>query len=977
MSHLRRRYFQHQNPSWARPLALIILLSLVFTNSGADDIEVYVQPPAISVSPNVLFVLDESGSMQNPTEPDDPESKSRIEALKSALRTIVNKKLLDNVNTALLGYTTYDFSEDPPLDPETPHLRLIAHTGDFVVMSDEVRQTFLNKIDSLDHNAYTPTTDALEAAVDWFHPEKKPAKIKDGNSLSSPLESDNNKDAEKLICAPNRIILLSDGAPNTTRKENYGGESCAKINLFDNHDDGGTLPPPSYNKGARCANEIAAWAYNNDLSSTLDGNQNIQTYTLSFGTEPGDPTRKFMNRLARNGGGKSWHVLNEAELTEVFSEIILDAQGSIKYAMNAPSIPFNQDNTAVNGDYIYVPLFYPDAKDFWRGNLKKYKLDVSDDDIQLRAKNDQAVLRNDHTFNSTIDLFCNQGDCSPDGGEPLIGGVASQMTGPRSLFTNLEPSVSLDQASNRVHRDTTAITPEMLDVTTEEERTTLLDWITRDTAYIATETHPAYTGQMGAPIHTKPVVVHYSNDSTVYLPTSEGVLEAFDADTGEELWAFMPKDLLENIQDIRNNEASDKPYYGLDGPLTIYETNGHKMAIVGMRRGGEKYHMLDISDRQTPRYITEISKEASPTEFAKLGQTWSKPLFARMRINQNERDVLIFGGGYDPDQDKNNLPDDQGNAIYIVDAADGEYLLSISDTDATRTISGMNYSIPSNLATVDINGNDLVDRIYAADVGGRIIRVDFPDSETEENPTITGSILADINEQDEDSAHRKFFNAPQVGYYAKSNRQFLVLLIGTGDHAHPLNKTYKDRFYMIKDTNIWRSLTVTEAAAEQQGEFINATDMVLNDNGVMSDQYSGWYIELPEGEKSFSRAILYDFSIFFTTYHAERTPSKDPCVANSINGAGKIYGLNLIDADAAINWSGAEEEGLTIHERRSTTLELQGIPPSPMLVFPGAEDENGNPILGKKVLLFSDLVKKHELLDRFRPIYWEEVIKKN
>jgi type IV pilus assembly protein PilY1 len=265
----------------------------------------------------------------------------------------------------------------------------------------------------------------------------------------------------------------------------------------------------------------------------------------------------------------------------------------------------------------------------------------------------------------------------------------------------------------------------------------------------------------------------------------------------------------------------------------------------------------------------------------------------------------------------------------------------------------------------------VVDRIYAADVGGKIIRVDFPDSESEGN-TISGGVLADINHSSQSGPHKKFFNTPQVGYYARGAQQFLVLLIGTGDHANPLD-TDVDRFYMIKDNDIWGHTITNDTAGTEANHFIDATNTILTSGGVLDPTRRGWYMDLAPGEKSFSRAILYDYAIFFTTYHAERVIPDDPCTANSTAGTARIYGLDLISANAAINWNGITEGELTISDR-SSELSLQGIPPTPMLVFPRGEDENGNTMLGKKIFLFADLEKKHEWGDRFRPIYWEEVI---
>ncbi|MEW8356044.1 MAG: hypothetical protein AB2665_19735 [Candidatus Thiodiazotropha sp.] len=932
-------------------MAIVALLLLIALPVGlrADDIEVYLQPPPDPVPPNILFLLDESGSMDSEVAP----GISRRDALVNALNRIVNAGVLDNVNAALLGYSTLSDVDNT--------VRLVAPTGDFTLVGAE-RASFRSAINRLETLHFTPTTDALAAAVDWFNPARTPGQIQPGG-LQSPLSAD----PEIRRCAPNRIVLLSDGAPNTSTRTQYEGIPCAAVNLFDNFDD---VRPEWYNAGARCANEISAWAYNTDLATAdgWDGVQNILTYTLSFGTTAGSETQTFMNGVAAAGGGESWMVANEDEIAEAFSTIVDQTQDAINYVVNAPTIPFNPDNAAVSEDIIYVPLFHPEARRFWRGNLKKYRVNVTDDEIQLRAVGGQRVLNNDHTFASTVDLFCEDGACPADGGEPLNGGAARTMTGIRNLYTNLVPAHSLDHQANRVHRDTAAITAELLGITVEAERTLLLDWISRDPAYLASDEHPSLNGVMGAPIHTQPVVVDYGQARTVYLPTSEGVLEAIDAQTGEELWAFMPLDLLPNIRQLRNNEPSVTPYYGLDGPLTVYETGGRKMAIVGMRRGGRKYHLLDISDRLRPEYVNEISADASPAQFGNLGQTWSKPLFVRMWINNAERDVLVFGGGYDPDQDQSQGADDEGNAIYVVDAADGSLLISVSNSGASLNIGGMDNAVPSNLATVDINGNGVVDRIYAADVGGKIIRVDFADGDIDARG-LSGGILADINQGA--PGRQKFFTTPQVGYYSRGAHQFLVLLIGTGDHANPLDDTITNRFYLIKDGNIWdRAISYDTAVF---GDFINASTTALVNGEVLDPAYRGWYIDFTGSEKSFSSAILYDYAIFFTTYRAERVIPEQPCEAASSIGEARIYGIDLISANAAISWSGATGGQLTVNDR-STPLRLQGIPPSPMLIFPGGVDDNGNTVIGRRIFLFSDLEKKHEWSDRFRPIYWEEVI---
>jgi type IV pilus assembly protein PilY1 len=499
------------------------------------------------------------------------------------------------------------------------------------------------------------------------------------------------------------------------------------------------------------------------------------------------------------------------------------------------------------------------------------------------------------------------------------------------------------------------------------------------------------------------------------IPTSEGVLMAIDADLGEELWSFMPQDLLPGIRTIKNNDDSSIPYYGLDGPMTYYEVDDEKMVIFGMRRGGRKYHILNITDRLAPKYVAEISSAASE-DFSKLAQTWSKPIFANMLIDGKEEEVLVFAGGYHPDEDEDTSSDDtdttssdapdkgmnfrktkahsfgglkdrdndnsdndnsdednddstdytdgEGNVIYIVKASDGSLLKSISDSDADVDISEMTSSIASDLATIDLNGDTRVERLYASDVDGRIIRIDID----EDNDTISGGVIADIN--DGASSHRKFFTSPQIGYYNSAGTQFLAILIGTGDITNPLDSDVTDRFYMIKDPAIWYIPDWESYEAADDDDFLDASDTTVY---ALTAGTRGWYMDYSGSEKSFSKAILYDYSIFFTTYSAESVASDDPCEAVGAVGTARLYGLDLLTANAVFNWDGSSDVTLSLDDR-SKVLELQGIPPSPALVFPASEDEDGNTLIGKKVYLYADLIKQAEWSDRFRPIYWEEVI---
>ncbi|MES9939362.1 MAG: hypothetical protein ABW104_13170 [Candidatus Thiodiazotropha sp. 6PLUC2] len=912
-----------------------LIYALSTSMALGDDVEIYLQEPPDPPAPNVLFVLDESGSMSS-------GSPSRRDQLVVAMRDIINDPDFANINAALLGYTT-NTGNNGPLD-------LRALSGDFKLF-DGNTASFVSQVNTIRTLGYTPTVKAMEAAVNWF---RRDVVFTDSynRTMTSPIDGD----ADDNWCRPNHIVLLSDGAPNSnspTEGQAYGltswdGATCASdyISRWTN---------------GRCAREIATWAFNTDLEtgSGWDESQNITTHAIGF--DVNTETSTFLQSLTGPfaGGGGYYPVAGNAAggLKSAFDSILFEALENIPYAYTAPVIPFNTDNAAISGDRIYIPLFVPSATTFWKGNLKSYNIAVVDGDVVLRDALGNPVVNAAYEFISSQDLWAS----AADGGEVLVGGAAEQMgsTGTRNLYTNIDAALPLSNSTNVVSRNNSNITNTMMNVASNDERIALLDWITWDYTPVDANDE-SHEGVMGAPFHSQPEVVNYATGDVVYLPTSEGVLEAIDADTGDELWAFMPDDLLGNIATLKTNNDSTTPYYGLDGPLTTYVTDGgSRMLIFGMRRGGQKYYLLNVTNKLNPVLVKVISD--SETNFSQLGQTWSKPLFVKMLIDGTEKEVLVFGGGYDEDQDDttSRVSDDEGNVIYVVNAMTGEEEITISSS-GDISVANMNNSIPSNIKTVDLDGDALVDRLYAADVAGRIIRVDLAAG--------TGGVVADINAGSTD--YRRFFNSPQVGYYSKGGVQFLALLIGSGNRADPLDDSVTDRFYMIKDQALW--FTPSPYTAVTQSDLENATSAAVENANVLVDSSGGWYMDFSSSEKSFSQAVLYDYGVYFTTYSAIRAEDLGDCEARGANGTARIYGLNMINASAVINFTGGSNTNLTT-SNRSHTLNMLGIPPSPTLVFPG-EDNDGTQVIGRKVHLLVGLEKMAEWSDRFRPIYWEEVI---
>lgn len=994
-------------PNKAFLLSSLLSLGMAGGAIQADDIEVYRTAHSDTViKPNLLFVLDESSSMAGK----DGDSTTRTEELRAALQAIFADPAsggVENVNAAFLGYSKRAYGGRRVITTGTA-------TGFYD--ADVARATLVDRIDDIYTISGTTTVQAMRSAIQWL---KSGFTDDDGDGdLDGCMTTKNECVAgtgrpgditvitpvtEELYCAQNVVVLLTDGAPYSNQSGDPHPYSAAGYK-YDPSD--ATVPSstgtactnPYFSQSrAACTADIAAWANTNDLHPGITGSQNVITHTIGFHT--GVTEEGYLRNIATRGGGNYYESSDTAGLVTAINEIVIEAQSSVDFTFNAPAIPFEPSNAATSSNDLYLPLLVPDVTKFWKGNLKKYHIAFNTDTekLDITAQGGAAVVDDLLAFQDVTD-FWNAG--SSDGGDPLVGGTASRMTGTRNLYTWLGVEDALTHDDNRIHIDNIANIPyAMLGVADDTERDELLHWAN----WLESDGSTARQGVMGAPLHTQPIVV----GNMVYINTTEGILHAFNASDGTEAWAFMPDELLTTIKDTAatvadpDNNGATVPMYGLDGPMTYYETGGQKYLVFGMRRGGRNYYALNITDPVAPTFAWEI-KGGISSGYTELGQTWSKPIFTKIeRGGTTVADVLIFGGGYDPAKEDSNpvattRPTHSGvlgNAIFIVNPATGVVIQEI-----TSVVEGsLGNSIAADVLPVDINANGITDRLYVADVGGRIIRVDIPDDAIYQitgTNAVSATVLADVGGV---NGYQRFFNTPEVAYYDRGGVRYLALMISSGYRPSPLDDSITDRFYMIKDANVWTApadgsdggtepdygAPITDDQTPSTPDLYDASlNLVQEGNGgdvtdsgsILHAQQQlnsakGWYIDFSSREKGFSEAKVWAYAVIFNTYSAERTGS-DICVAATTNGQSRTYILDMTDGSAKFDTSGGlfDQHSTTEPNKldRSVLLNIPGMPPAPGLLFPAGSD---NVHAGGGNLKF-----QVKWPDRFHAISWEERI---
>jgi type IV pilus assembly protein PilY1 len=522
-------------------------------------------------------------------------------------------------------------------------------------------------------------------------------------------------------------------------------------------------------------------------------------------------------------------------------------------------------------------------------------------------------------------------------------------------------------------------------------RNNLIDWaygvdIQDKVGTPGTTTDPRL--DMGDPLHSRPAAVVYggtasSPDTTLYATTNDGVLHAFNGATGAELWSFLPVQLLPRLTSLYANAGgTGSRGYGMDGAVRAHKIDRDGDGVVesadgdrvllffGMRRGGQHYFAMDVTNRAAPQLLWRIGAVDDPAlglgtitpdsnlYLPGVGQTWSSPAVTRLNINRTwgsntDKLVLIFGGGYDPDHDTKTAyaDDDLGNRLYIVDALTGNLIWRAgptADGSAQLNLPGMLSSIVADVRSFDITGDGFDDRMYTADLGGRVWRFDIVGGETPAN-LVKGGLFATLGVAGTggtpDAANRKFFYAPDPSLVRYAGRAWINIAIGSGDRERPVtDQTVANRFYSLRDYAIYNSIDsdryVTTAPADATTPFhriITASDTRMTDvtttlSPTLASDTVGWYMNLTDtGEKALTESRTFQNAVYFTTYSPRERDIEVDCGQGL--GVNKLYVVSAVTANPVYNYD-VTTEGATSLTDRSKELAQGGLAPEVVFVFP-------------------------------------------
>jgi type IV pilus assembly protein PilY1 len=750
------------------------------------------------------------------------------------------------------------------------------------------------------------------------------------------------------VCAKNYNVLLTDGEPT---------EDADTPGLLGNLPNMATALGYAGCDGTAgdgyCLDDIAEYLSVEDIDPNTDGDQLVTTHTIGFTVD-----LDILKETAENSGGSYFLADDVESLTKTLLAIIANINDR-SLSFSAPAVSVNTFNRTQNLNDIYITTFGAKSRAHWPGNLKKYR--IADRKV-VDVNGNDAVDPATGFFLTTARSYWTTGGA--DGNDVRIGGAAQQLPTPaiRNLYTNNSTSGDLTAAANHVTPSNATSFQDsdfgLTGATGEPTMDELIRWA-RGEDLLDEDNNLATTVRkaMGDPLHSQPAAVVYggseaSPDVVIYTATNDGYLHAIDGATGAELWSFIPKELLSNLNRLYFDPRSKYKQYGIDGNVVpvvkdvdldgiIEPADGDFVQLIfGMRRGGNSYYSLDVTDKTSPNLLWSKSVAAS-------GESWSTPIVARMDIasvSQNtDKGVVVIGGGYDTVHDTSAHPttaDSAGAGLHILDLKSGAELWRASSDTCSQclTLSRMTRAIPNTVRVIDLSGDGLADRMYASDMGGQIWRFDVFNGEA---PTelVTGGVIAQLGADGlstvTEADTRRFYNAPDVSLVTDSHQQrrYISVSIGSGYRAHPFDLTASDRFFSVRDPDVFRQL---DQNAYDNYTIITDSDLVEvsgQTQTIITSDDSGWKFTLPFNQKVLADSLTFDDQIFFVAFSPD-SDAAATCAAGK--GTNYLYRMSAVNGDPIVPNIDAINP-LVSDDERVDTLQQGGIAPSPTILFPSPD----------------------------------------
>lgn len=421
-----------------------------------------------------------------------------------------------------------------------------------------------------------------------------------------------------------------------------------------------------------------------------------------------------------------------------------------------------------------------------------------------------------------------------------------------------------------------------------------VDWL-RGTEGIAGFRNRSESGQprlLGDIVNSNPKF----QSGVLYVGANDGMLHAFDAATGNELFAYVPSALLEPEAGgaAPLSRLMDPDYthrYFVDGTVSVADvTSGgvpRRVLVGSLGAGGRAVFALDITNPASFGTSDVMWEFTHPD----LGYNVGPP--AIVRLSSGEM-AAVFGNGYNSDSHVARLfvvNLDSGALIQVVDTGVGSF--------GATTSNGLAAPIVTDWPVSNLRAN----RVYAGDLQGNLWRFNIGGAPSTWNDT--GNVAALFTAVGP-MGNLQPITAPPVIALNPTNSNEIVLSFGTGSFFRTTDRDMPgapvQSLYGIIDTRpvgatgLTRGSLLQQSITSQTLETFGAQAIgvrVVSSNDFDPMLHQGWYLDLnlEDGERVITTATFPSGPQQRRVRFSTLIPDDDPCGAGR---RGYLMDLDLI-----------------------------------------------------------------------------------
>ena len=713
---------------------------------------------------------------------------------------------------------------EPVQADSQPHYDRLVET----LLKNEDRNTSSTNAEIKNAALYTPLAGTVETVKNYFA------------GGSTPITQS---------CQKNYVVLATDGVP-TGQKDGDQYDVSERTNV--------KQPDGSWVFGQAQRDvfaEIRKLKNNVTLAASSGG---ISTYVIGMGeSTTNESSVAALNQMASDGGtGAAFIGDNEANLADAFNSIVNQvdnlSRGGSAVALNSGSFQ--------TGSALYQAKF---KSGDWSGSLYAFPANANGQIATTFSWNTGALLkartaaRNIITYKPSAALGSR--------GVPFLWPADANAPAATELDTAQTAELSKNPSTSLADANGAARLAYVRGDASNEARNC--------TGTCAPKFRDRIDGPHGDIINSAPVFVGapafgYANDfetgsgasysaftttnknrtKAVYVGANDGMLHAFDAGTGAELFGYVPAAVYPALNQLSNPTYSHRYY--VDGSPTVgdvfYGNAWRTMLVAGMRAGAKGLFALDVTD---PSLFTQANAASIVRwEFqdaADMGFVFGQPLLVK---TNNGRWSVIVSGGYENTSGK--------AVLFVIDAQDGTVVrkLTAGATSANNGLSGP--------AAIDANGDGIADLVYAGDLNGKLWKFDLTSTDPANWAVGNGGLaLYDAG------ASKPITSTPDVTRHPKGG---YLIGFGTGRYMadNDNSNTNTQSLYGVWD-NLSNDGTVAQSQLQQQSILDKTTNagvafrlsshivgspvdtIVVGDGPTLSrnDYFSskrGWFLNLVE-----------------------------------------------------------------------------------------------------------------------------------